>query len=73
VKSFKDQTIYCCKYHVEFNLLNGGLNNMKDPKKEVHAKLGHQCHCNVCFVFGETTNDICSTHGKVYKSIIQLW
>ncbi len=58
---------------MEFNLLKGGLNNMKDPKKEVHAKLGHQCHCNVCFVFGETTNDICSTHGKVYKGIIQLW
>jgi hypothetical protein len=73
VKSFKDQTIYCCKYHVELNLLKGGLNSMRDPKKGVHAKLGHQCYCSVCFAFGETTNGICSTHGKVYKGIIQLW
>ncbi len=58
---------------MELNLLKGGLHNMKDPKKGVHAKLGCQCHCDVCFTFGETTNGICSTHGKVYKDIIQLW
>jgi len=33
---------------------------MRDPKKGIKASMPY-----VCFAFGEKTNGICSTHGKV--------
>jgi hypothetical protein len=29
--------------------------------------------CSICFVNNQIEDGICSTHGKVYKGISQLW
>jgi hypothetical protein len=52
-----------------------GLNFLKDSKKGIHAKLGYKCECTICnsFVGESKDNVMCSTLGKVYKGITQLW
>ncbi len=65
--------VCCCKYHVELDMLQQGVNNLRNGIKGAHVSNASTCQCVVCYHDGATKQDICAAHTRVYKGVTKLW
>jgi hypothetical protein len=72
VKPCKKHNVYCCKYHVELDMLRQGLNNIKHARKGTHVKNACGCECFVCKLSNPNSH-LCQAHDKVYFGVTMLW
>jgi hypothetical protein len=72
VKPCKKCNVYCCKYHVELDMLKQGLNNIRDVRIGAHVKNACACEYSVCKVSNPNSH-LCQAHDKVYFEVTMLW
>lgn len=70
MKSFKDRTVCCCKYHVQLIKLKDAFNRMQASKLLHSPKCGHECQvCNCDEVAARTF----VANWIIYVGITMLW
>ena len=70
MKSLKDRSVCCCKYHVELIKLKDAFNHMW-ASRILHG-LGCVCNCQVCDC-DEVVGRTCAANSITYAGITMLW
>ncbi len=72
VKPCNKCNVYCCKYHVELDMLKQGLNKLRMSKRELMSKMHCGCEYSICKVC-DPNSHLSQAHDKVCFRVTMLW